>query len=465
MRKYYLFGLLTALLFLLTGCAGKSTPAANLTLTPLVTEAPIQATPTVTPVAIDVDASSLKGVQIFFMHPWTGAAATLMDTLTDEFNRTNTWGIQVNEVAPGSAGSLKDTLLADMQNSLPPEVIAAPIDELLALNRNSKTVVDLTPYVNSAQWGMDTATLQNFEPLFWNQDAVNGYRYGIPAQRTAKVMFYNRTWATELGFANPPTTFNDFTQQVCAAHAAMKKDNDPTNDGLGGWLIDNDAMTVASWGTAFGAQFESNGKITFDTPELQMTYTNLRTLIDSGCAWQGKEASPYNYFAKRQTLMYSADLQDLTQQQFAEQAANSTDDWMVIPFPTTTQTFVLTDGPSYAILATRPEKKLAAWLFVRWMSSADHIGALVKASTTLPLSQNIINYSIELSDSIPQWKQAVDLLPQAQVLPANAYWPQAKMILEDATWQFITLNMKGDQIPSLTQQMDQTLTDLIGKNQ
>jgi ABC-type glycerol-3-phosphate transport system substrate-binding protein len=162
--------------------------------------------------------------------------------------------------------------------------------------------------------------------------------------------------------------------------------------------------------------------------------------------------------------MYSADLQDLSQQQLSSQLAGSTDDWMVIPYPTQGKPFILTEGPSYAILATTSEKKLAAWLFIRWMSSADHIGALVKASTTLPLSQNIINYSIELEDSIPQWKQAVDLLPDAQIVPGNAYWRQAEMILEDATWQFITLNMKGDQIPGLTQEMDQTLTDLIGKN-
>jgi ABC-type glycerol-3-phosphate transport system substrate-binding protein len=464
LRKIYFVSLIVTVLLLLAGCTVLTHSGKTLTPTPVLTAEPILATPTTTQPEIDVDISKLKGLQIFFMHPWTGAAATLMDNLVSEFNQTNTWGIQVNEVTPGSEGSLQDTLLADMQNSLPPEVIAAPIDELLALNRNSKTVVDLSPYVDSSQWGMDAATLQNFSPLFWNQDAVDGYRYAIPAQRTAKVMFYNKTWAAELGFTTPPVTLDDFTQQACAAHVSFKKDSDPTNDGLGGWLIDNDAMTIASWATALGAPLEADGKITFNTPEMQQTYGYLRTLIDSGCAWQGKETSPYNYFAKRQALMYSADLQDLSQQQLSSQLAGSTDDWMVIPYPTQGKPFILTEGPSYAILATTSEKKLAAWLFIRWMSSADHIGALVKASTTLPLSQNIINYSIELEDSIPQWKQAVDLLPDAQIVPGNAYWRQAEMILEDATWQFITLNMKGDQIPGLTQEMDQTLTDLIGKN-
>jgi len=420
-------------------------------------------TPSGVPADVNGDADQLKGVQIFFMHPWTGDTATLVDALVSQFNKTNTWGIQVNTVAPGSAGSLVDALLQDMQTSIPPDVAAAPIDELLSLNRNSQTVVDLTPFVNSAKWGMDANTLQNFSPTFWNQDAVNGYRFGIPAQRTAKVMFYNSTWAKELGFTSPPTTLADFTTQACTAHVSMKLDKDTTNDGLGGWLIDTDAMTVASWSLALGTSLESSGKIQFNTPAMQKTFTYLNNLLDQNCAWKGNDPSPYDYFAKRKTLMYSADLEDLARQQSAQQLAGSNDDWTVIPFPTSGSPFILTQGASYAILAASSEKQLAAWLFIRWMSSADHIGSLVKASTTLPLSESDINYSIELEDSIPQWKEAVDLLPDAQIPPVNAYWGEAKMILEDASWQFFTLDLKGDQIPVLTQQMDQTLSDLIGK--
>jgi multiple sugar transport system substrate-binding protein/sn-glycerol 3-phosphate transport system substrate-binding protein len=419
-------------------------------------------TPTQTQVDIDVDVSKLKGMQLFFMHPWTGDLATLMDNLVSEFNQTNTWGIRVVVQAPGSSGSLMDTLNTDLQTSMPPEVIAAPIDDLLTLNRSEKNVVDLTPYVNSAKWGMDQSNIANYSTTFWNQDEVTGYRYGIPAQRTAKVLIYNKTWATELGYANPPTTPDEFKAQVCAANTALKLDNDVNNDGLGGWLVDTDAITIASWATTFGTSLEHAGKINFSSPQMTQTLTYLRNLLDQNCAWQGKDASPYKYFASRQTLVYSADLQELPLQQTAMQLSGSTDEWMVIPYPTQGKQFLLTDGPSYAIMVSSPEKQLAAWLFIRWLSSADHSGSVVKVSTTLPLGESLVNYSIELSDSLPQWQQAVDLLPYAQIAPVTADWPSAKVVLEDASWQLFQTNLTVAQIPDLTKQMDQTLDELIG---
>ncbi|MHC1739602.1 MAG: extracellular solute-binding protein [Anaerolineaceae bacterium] len=465
MKKLLLFFVTLFTLITLASCSPSTALLSTVTPTVGTTVVPVSPTLTATPVDIEIDPGKLKGIQIFFMHPWTGGTAILMDSLVSEFNRTNTWGIQVNLVAPGSDGSLMSELLADMQTSVPPEVIAAPIDELLALNRNSQTVVDLNPYVNSEKWGIPAADIQSYAPVFWTQDEVDGYRYGIAAQRTAKVMIYNKTWATELGFTTPPTTPEEFKTQVCAANASLKLDNTRSNDGLGGWVVDTDAMTMTSWAVTFQTQLDNDNKIRFATPKLVQSFTYLRDLLDKGCAWNSKDTAPYPYFANRQTLVYSADLQDLSQQQLAQQIAGSSDEWMVIPFPTADKTFVLTQGPSYAMLNTTPEKQLAAWLFIRWMSAKDHNGALVKASSTLPLGNEFINYSIELEDSIPQWKQAVALLPFAQITPVNANWPKAKMIFEDAAWQLFKTEVKVDQIPALTQEMDATLAELVGKGQ
>jgi multiple sugar transport system substrate-binding protein/sn-glycerol 3-phosphate transport system substrate-binding protein len=462
-KNRFLVPMLFGLLFL-SGCAGGTAAAPSATSAVLTPTVVIAATPTVTP-DVDVDVQKLKGMQVTLIHPWSGELAKLMDSLVAEFNQTNTWGIQITVEAPGSAGSLQNSLTEDLQTSLSPEIIVAPIDELLALNQKKQTVADLSPYVTSKKWGMDETTIQNYLPVFWDQDVVNGYRYGIPAERSAKVMLYNKTWATELGYTNAPVTPEEFQSQVCAAHASLKLDSDKTNDSLGGWVIDTDTLTMTSWATAFGTPLETDGKLKFATPELDKTFTYLRTLLDMGCAWNGKETSFYNYFAKRQTLIYSADLQELTNQQMAQTVAGSTDEWVVIPYPTTGKTFILTQGPSYAMLTASPEKQLAAWLFIRWMGSPDHYGAVVKASNTLPLGENLINYSIELEDTLPQWKEAVNLLQDSQTIPADANWGNAKMIWEDAAWQLFKTDVKTAQIPALTTQMDVTLKELEGASQ
>ena len=61
---------------------------------------------------------------------------------------------------------------------------------------------------------------------------------GGPAQRSARVIFYNQTWARELGFNAPPSTADDFREQACKANASFRSNEDPKDDALGGWLVD-----------------------------------------------------------------------------------------------------------------------------------------------------------------------------------------------------------------------------------
>ena len=400
---------------------------------------------------------------MFFEHPWAGGEADAIDSMVAEFNRDNQWGIMVVVEKPGSAAELINNLEGELGTSTQPDIIAAPIESLLALNQNDKVVIDLSPYVSSGTYGLDPKIIDAFSQVIWDQDSLDGYRYGIPAQRTAKVMIYNRTWAKELGFDNPPATPEDFEKQTCAAYNALLNDDNKDNNGLGGWVIDNDAMTMASWATAFGTDLDTNGQVKFNTEGMKDAFTYLRKLEEEGCAWVSKEPAPYNYFDNRQALVYSADLQDLAIQTPIQAKSGSTDQWEVIPFPTKGDPFVYTYGPSYAILKNSEEKQLAAWLFIRWMTTLDHEGALVKAGATLPMGEDFINYSIELEDSIPQWGQMLPLLGYVETPPQDPQWTQAKMILEDAGWQLFKTDMKPEDIPALLVQMDSTLKDLEGK--
>jgi ABC-type glycerol-3-phosphate transport system substrate-binding protein len=100
-------------------------------------------------------------------------------------------------------------------------------------------------------YGMSAADISDFPTVIWNQDEVDGKRFGVPAQRTARFLLYNQSWARELGFNSPPATAVEFEQQACAAHKALGTDEDTDNDALGGWLIDTHAMTPLSWMIAF----------------------------------------------------------------------------------------------------------------------------------------------------------------------------------------------------------------------
>jgi len=85
--------------------------------------------------------------------------------------------------------------------------------------------------------------------VFWSQDTIGGRRLGMPAERSARFLLYNVSWARELGFNTPPSNADDLQLQACHAHQAMLTDTDRSNDGQGGWLVDTNSTTSShgSW--------------------------------------------------------------------------------------------------------------------------------------------------------------------------------------------------------------------------
>ncbi len=86
------------------------------------------------------------------------------------------------------------------------------------------------------------------------------------------MLFYNQTWAKELGFLAYPKTPAEFREQACAAAVSNNTGRILERYGTGGWLIDTDPLTTLSWLDAFGAQAlpaEEGQEYTFNTPEGQ----------------------------------------------------------------------------------------------------------------------------------------------------------------------------------------------------
>lgn len=447
---------------LLAGC-GKTSPTEEPPVpSPTPGSSPTPVPPTNTPMPeITVEASALNGLQIHFLHPWSGDLQTEIDRMIDEFNQSNEWGIHVIADAPGSAGEVAASLDEGRGGEDQTNLVAAPIDELLKLNRNQKVVVDLNPYLYSQKWGLTDQQISDFMPTFWLQDEVDGYRYAVPAQRTAAVLIYNQTWAQELGFSQAPSTPEEFQAQVCAANQAMKKDNDTSNDGLGGWIISTDGLTGWSWLRAFNTPVYQNGTYLFNSPAAEETFTYEHQLLSEGCAWISRVTTPYAYFSTRRVLAYSGYLQDLLPQAQSLTQSGSADQWQIIPYPSTRSTGVIAEGSSYAVLASTPEKQLAGWLFIRWMSTPEHQARIVSKSSTLPLSAGVLPLLTDFRNTIPQWNVVINLLPDLQTPPVDANWSYASTILEDAAWQLYKSDLKVEQIPDLLAQMDAMLQEMI----
>ena len=132
-----------------------------------------------------------------------GDAVGLLPALVSEFNKSNTWGLRVEIVAFDSPGLLSERVRNTLYSGKLPDVLAGYSYQVTSWDKNAKTLVDLNPYLEDFVWGLSVEDQADFYSAFWQQ-ASPGKRLGIPLHRNALGLYYNLTWAKELGYSKPP---------------------------------------------------------------------------------------------------------------------------------------------------------------------------------------------------------------------------------------------------------------------
>ena len=425
-----------------------------------------QPTPGATvPAELQTQPENLKGVQVVFWHPWAGDAALQVDAIVKDFNQTNVWGIQVKASPAGSSSMLNEEVKANLKGGQLADVIAAPIDQLTAWQASDQVVVPLNNYIQSPQWGMQPQEINDIDPLFLEQDRFAGNQLAIPALRDGQVLFYNLTWAKEIGFGDPPATTDQFKAQSCAALQANVRTQRIDKIGTGGWVIDTAPLTLLSWMQVFGGQPVPTGDsqaYSFNSAPDQASINFLLDLFQKTCIWPRRLPNSYEYFTNRMALFYSGSVSDIMAQAKLQEYLKSKDQWTVIPYPSDDNKPVfIIEGPSYAVFRSNPRQQLAAWLFIRWLGLPRNQVKLVEATGLLPVNMSSVDFLKGYSFANPQWQAAVDLIPIARPAPNVPSWPTASVVLQDAGWQIFHQPPTPIPVPTILQQVDDTIPQLV----
>jgi ABC-type glycerol-3-phosphate transport system substrate-binding protein len=302
--------------------------------------------------------------------------------------------------------------------------------------------------------------IADFPSVFWEQDQVGDARLGMPAQRTARFLLYNQTWAGELGFDVPPVTAVEFQEQACKANQSMRLDADLQNDGRGGWLIDAHPITNMSWLLAFGGGVQEENGFRFLTPENIDATRFIKELAEDGCAWQTQNEKPLARFVDRSALFATASLEDLPDLARDFASAGSNDQWTVLPFPGSENSIVVIYGASYILFESDDAEQLAAWLFVRWLLSPENQADWVNSAGLYPLQASTMNLLADYAAGHPQWAEAVELLPQGQITPQLAAWRTVRVALGDGFNFMFRVDTPVGQVPAILSQLDAIVTDI-----
>ncbi len=406
------------------------------------------AAPSATPIPgaeLGVSPSALRGVEISFWHGADGSQTALLAQLAAEFSLSNAWGITVKPNGWGNYSALREAVASGQSGSGLPDLLLALPEQEAAWAQKS-LLAPLTPYLHHPEFGFSPSETADFAPALAETALI------LPSVRSARLLAYNLSWARELGFETAPQTPEQFRQQACAANAAWRADADPTNDGYGGWVVDENPWTAYAWLRAFDAQVWDGENFHFNTPAAEKMLTFLQTLREAGCAWFSGEAANYGALPEHKALFASLNLAELPEQAAAFQGKS--DEWTLINFPGEAGVGY---GATLALMKSTPARQLAAWLFARWLVSPEIQARWAQQTGYLPARISALAQMSGYAASHPQWAAAAALSGELGAPPFAARWSLARNLLGSGLGAVVIVG--GD--PLLVLQQMQTTFDTV----
>ena len=396
----------------------------------------------------------MKGVEIKVWHPWYGVESSLFGTLVTDFNEKNEWGIRVIAESQVNFTNLYENTTASLPTVEKPDMVIALPEHALEWNANG-VIVDLMPYAQDPAYGINSSDIPN---VFWNQDYLDGKRMAIPAQRTARFLLWNETWAGEIGFDSQPDTPDDFEQQSCGAQKAMLKDAIPQNDFMGGWYVDTEPMTAYAWLLAFeGGVLDGSAKCTASSRQIILKhcgfYANFPKTFAPG-RWRGPTPASRKLLRTAKPCLSLPASKTCPKWRAHLPAAKSTDEWKVISFPGANEDVLVVYGSSYVVLKSTAQEQLAAWLFIKWMLENEQDARMVEATHLFPIRTSTVALLGDYEKTHPQWAQAIQLVPQGEIQPQLASWRQVKIMIGDGFTHMYRVNVPSGQVPAILAQME-----------
>ena len=348
------------------------------------------------------------GVQITYWHQFTRFQQETLEALVEEFNNSNEWSIKVTAEFGGRYDDLYNKMVTAIAADSVPDIVAAYQNEAAAY-QVSGALVDLNDYVDDPQWGLGAERDDYFEG-FLQQDVnaqFSGMRLGFPPNRSLELLYYNMDWLKEMGFSGPPQSWDDFCQ-MC------KKATDPSTNQYG-YAINTGASNVFAQVISRGGEIaKADGSgYTYNTRQMKDSMAFMKKVYDEGGSRKIAERyGEQNDFANWKVLFTMASTAGLPY--YAGSVAKGEQgafDWSVAAIPHTTSRPALDIyGASVSVTKTNPQRQLAAWLLIKFLTQPEQQAKWVAATNYFPVRKSAVEQLGEYIGKNPNYKAAFDLL-------------------------------------------------------
>ena len=146
-------------------------------------------------------------VQVNFWHALSGTLQTELQSLTDQFNSSQS-NVHVNLTAKGFYTDLNKAVLTGIAANQAPD-LAQCVETDAAKYNSSKALADVTPYINATD-GFSSADLKDIFPVMLGAAKIKGTYVQFPFNKSTTVIYYNQDMFAAKGISGPPATWDEF---------------------------------------------------------------------------------------------------------------------------------------------------------------------------------------------------------------------------------------------------------------
>ena len=336
-----------------------------------------------------VDSIKLEGknIQVTYWHNRPQKDQDLLQSMLDQFNKSNPYGITAKaEIAGSSYNDVYNKVNAALQAGQPPEISVAYQNQA-AFYRNQNAVIDLTPFVKSSKYGLSQDDLKDYFQTFLDSDKNPQFKnetLGFPTQRSMEVMFANVDALKALGYNDIPKDWKTFEEAACKFSDASKNKY--------GFDVGHDASRFAA------RIFTRGGRIlapdasayVFNSQGGVDDLTMVARMLQNKCAVEIPTSESFGNqtrFGNGQLLFTMGSSSGLP---FFQQAVDQGGKfkWDIALLPYTDKPAVDLYGASVSVYKTTPEKELAAWLVIRFLGEKAQTTKWALSTGYLPVRQS-----------------------------------------------------------------------------
>ena len=438
------------------------------TLTAISAEADLKKTPLPDPMGIPW--SNLDGLEIEFWHVWDlDEHGSGMKYIIDQFNQENGWGITVKSVDQGLFQNPRESVETAFKDGLVPNLMI--IDDLPIPGWYEEGyIIDLNPFIEDPAAGFTTTEMKEFYPgLFEEYTLRGGIRPAIPFVQAIQVMYYNQSWGKELGFQTPPENYADVYEQSCASTQNSQDDQDDSNVQSGGLILYPDAASITSWIYAYEGTLldRESGKYQFTSREFREVGMDWITMLQDGCGLMitgypnpMAQEIEIDQFNRRGALMIMSSSKNYHLIHMGANTTGRADDWTMIPFVGPDGDKAVTaEVQSSVIFDSNPDEELAAWLFLKYLTSPEIQAEWVQDSYYYPVHKGASRFLNDYRIDNPHWSQGYTLLRYSKANQLHQSWEVIQQAVGDA-FEAILLN-SPEEMTTLLNQLNQVAAELV----